>query len=109
MRHRDHHQENHFFDSSSCGLSSRRATLRLRFSDTDSLYVVTLKAKAVIVDGVSCVEEDEELLDPSIRRDYMAEPEKILSSAVESRVLRRVKEEFGALGFVGLGGFGNVR
>ena len=48
-------------------------------------------------------------MDPLIRRDCMAEPEKILSSAAESRVLRRVKKEFGALGFVGLGGFGNVR
>ncbi|XP_030926587.1 uncharacterized protein LOC115953191 [Quercus lobata] len=109
MRHRDHCQENHFFDNSSCEPSSRQATLRLRFSDTDSLYVVTLKAKAIIVDGVSRVEEDEELLDPSIRRDCMAKPKKILSSAVESRVLRRVKEEFGVLGFVGLGGFGNMR
>ena len=104
-----HRQENHFFDGSSGELSSRRATLRLRFSDTDPLCVVTLKAKAVIVDGVSRVEEDEEPLDPSIGKDCVAEPEKILSSAAESRVLRRAKEEFGALGFVGLGGFGNVR
>ncbi|XP_050259261.1 triphosphate tunnel metalloenzyme 3-like [Quercus robur] len=104
-----HRQENHFFDSSSCELSSCRATLRLRFSDTYSLYVVTLKAKAVIVDVVSRIKEDEELLDPSIRRNCMAEPKKILSSATESRVLRRVKEEFGVLGFVGLEGFGNMR
>ena len=39
----------------------------------------------------------------------MAKPEKILSSMVESRVLRKAKEEFRALGFVGLEGFGNVR
>ena len=39
----------------------------------------------------------------------MAEPEKILSSAAESRVLRKAKEEFGVLGFMGLEGFGNVR
>ncbi|KAF3972247.1 hypothetical protein CMV_004228 [Castanea mollissima] len=60
--------------------------------DNGPLCVVTLKAKAVIVDGVSRVEEDEEPLDPSIRRDCMAEPEKILSSVAESRVLRRAKE-----------------
>ena len=39
------------------------------------------------LDGVSRVEEDEEPLDPLTRRDCMAEPEKILSSAAESRVL----------------------
>ena len=108
-QHKDHRQENHFFDGSSGELFLRQATLHLWFSNTDSFCVVTLKAKAVIVDGVSRVEEDEEPLDPLIRRDCMAEPEKILSSAAESRVLRRVKKEFGALGFVGLGGFGNVR
>ena len=108
-QHREHRQENHFFDGSSGKLSSRRATLRLRFSDTDPLCVVTFKAKAIIVDYVSCIEEDEEPLDPSFGRNYVAEPEKILWSAAESRVLRRAKEEFGALGFLGLGGFGNVR
>lgn len=40
-------------------------------------------------------------------RACVAEPEKLLS--VECRILKRVKEEFGVLGFVGLGGFENVR
>ncbi|XP_041007504.1 triphosphate tunnel metalloenzyme 3-like isoform X5 [Juglans microcarpa x Juglans regia] len=102
-----HRQENHFFDGSAAELSALRAVLRLRFSDKDPRCVVTLKAKAVLVDGVSRVEEDEEDLDPSIGRDCAAEPAKL--SAVESRVVRRAREEFGALGFVGLGGFGNVR
>uniref|UniRef100_A0A2N9J8U8 CYTH domain-containing protein n=1 Tax=Fagus sylvatica TaxID=28930 RepID=A0A2N9J8U8_FAGSY len=104
-----HRQENNFFDGSSNELSSRRAILRLRFADTDPRCVVTLKAKAVIVDGVSRVEEDEEVLDAAIGRECLAEPAKLLSSSEESRVLRRVREEFGVVGFVGLGGFKNVR
>uniref|UniRef100_A0A2N9HZY9 CYTH domain-containing protein n=1 Tax=Fagus sylvatica TaxID=28930 RepID=A0A2N9HZY9_FAGSY len=69
-----HRQENNFFDGSSNELSSRRAILRLRFADTDPRCVVTLKAKAVIVDGVSRVEEDEEVLDAAIGRECLAEP-----------------------------------
>lgn len=102
-----HRQENLFFDGSAAELSSRRAVLRLRFSNDDSRCVVSLKARAVLVDGVSRVEEDEEDLEPLVGRACVAEPGKMLE--VESRVLRRVKEEFGVLGFVGLGGFGNVR
>ncbi|KAK4257458.1 hypothetical protein QN277_007044 [Acacia crassicarpa] len=106
-----HRQENLFFDGAAGELSSRRAILRLRFYDDDARCVVSLKAKAVLVNGVSRVEEDEEDLDPKIGRDCVAEPGK-LDSVVESRVLRRVKEEFGVVGekgYVGLGGFKNVR
>ncbi|XP_059432739.1 triphosphate tunnel metalloenzyme 3-like [Corylus avellana] len=102
-----HHQENCFFDGSAGELSASRAALRLRFSDNHPRCVVSLKAKAVLVDGVSRVEEDEEELEPSIGRECTAEPGRLKD--VESRVLGRVREEFGALGFVGLGGFGNVR
>ncbi|KAJ1385868.1 CYTH-like domain superfamily [Sesbania bispinosa] len=105
-----HRQLNLFFDGAASELSSRRAVLRLRFYDDDERCVVSLKAKAVLVDGVSRVEEDEEDLDPKVGRDCVAEPGKL--GSVESRVLGRVKEEFGVVGekgFVGLGGFGNVR
>ena len=85
------------------------STLRLRFSDTNPLCVITLKVKAIIIVDISCVEEDEEPLDPLIGRDCVGKLEKIISSTAKSRVLRRAKEEFGVLGFVGLGGFGNVR
>jgi adenylate cyclase class IV len=102
-----HRQENCFFDGSAGELSLNRATLRLRFSDNHPRCVVSLKAKAVLVDGVSRVEEDEEELEPSIGRDCAAEPERLKD--VESRVLGRVREEFGAPVFVGLGGFENVR
>uniref|UniRef100_A0A2N9G525 CYTH domain-containing protein n=1 Tax=Fagus sylvatica TaxID=28930 RepID=A0A2N9G525_FAGSY len=69
-----HRQENNFFNGSSNELSSRRAILRLRFADTNPRCVVTLKAKVVIVDGVSRVEEDEEVLDTAIGRECLAEP-----------------------------------
>lgn len=102
-----HSQENCFFDGSAGELLASRAVLRLRFSDNNPRCVVSLKARAVLVDGVSRVEEDEEELDPSVGRDCAAEPGKLRD--VESRVLGRAREEFGALGFVGLGGFRNVR
>ena len=105
-----HRQHNLFFDGAGSELSSRRAVLRLRFYGDDERCVVSLKAKAVLVDGVSRVEEDEEDLDPKIGRDCIAEPGKL--GLVESRIMGRVKDEFGVVGengFLGLGGFKNVR
>ncbi|TKY54778.1 Triphosphate tunel metalloenzyme 3 [Spatholobus suberectus] len=102
-----HHQRNLFFDGAASELSARRAALRLRFYGDDERCVVSLKARAVLVDGVSRVEEDEEDLDPGVGRGCAAEPRKL--GTAESRVLGRVREEFGVAGFVGLGGFGNVR
>ena len=69
-----HRQENNFFDGASNELSSHRAILLLRFADTNPRCVVTLKAKAVVVDGVSRVEEDEEVLDAAIGRECLVEP-----------------------------------
>ncbi|KAF8400584.1 hypothetical protein HHK36_013883 [Tetracentron sinense] len=105
-----HHQENVFFDGAASELSSKRAILRLRFYNGDSLCVVSLKAKSVIIDGVSRVEEDEEEIHPSIGRACVAEPWR-LGSVDSSRLLRRAREEFGVgdKGFVCLGGFRNVR
>lgn len=70
--------------------------------------MVSLKARAVLVDGISRVEEDEEELEEGLGRGCVAEVEK-LGFVEDSRVLKRVKEEFGVLEFVGLGGFENVR
>ncbi|GMY27523.1 triphosphate tunel metalloenzyme 3-like [Fagus crenata] len=69
-----HRQENNFFNGSSNELSSRQAVLHLRFADTNPHCVITLKAKAVIVDGVSRVEEDEKVLDVAIGQECLAEP-----------------------------------
>lgn len=103
-----HFQENVFFDGSESELSSKRAVLRLRFYDGDSLCIVSLKAKAVITNGVSRVEEDEEEIDPSIARACVSEPSR-LSLIDTSRILKRVREEFGCKDFICLGGFRNVR
>ncbi|KAL5547722.1 hypothetical protein UlMin_002953 [Ulmus minor] len=102
-----HRQENFFFDGAAGELSSRRAVLRVRFSDKDPRCVVSLKARALLVDGVSRVEEDEEELEAELGRSCVEEPQKLFD--LESRVLKRVREEFGVSGFVGLGGFENVR
>ncbi|XP_068641630.1 triphosphate tunnel metalloenzyme 3-like [Aristolochia californica] len=106
-----HLQENVFFDGSNQELSSKYAVLRLRFYDSDSHCVVSLKARASIVDGISHVEEDEEPLDPAIARACVAEPWR-LAAVENSRILKRVEDEFefgGDKGFVCLGGFRNVR
>ncbi|CAL0325664.1 unnamed protein product [Lupinus luteus] len=107
-----HRQHNFFFDGANSQLLSRRAVLRLRFYNDDERCVVSLKAKAVLVNGVSRVEEDEEDIDPNVGRGCVAEPGK-LGTVENNRVLERVKEEFGVVdkvnGFLGLGGFRNVR
>ena len=56
-----HLQENVFFDGANQELSSKRMVLRLRFYNGDDRCVVSLKGKAVIIDGISrgsevCVE-----------------------------------------------------
>lgn len=104
-----HRQENIFFDGAANELSSKRAVLRFRFYDNDASCVVSLKGKAVIVNGVSRVEEDEEELDPSAGRACVEDPMKL--SSVDLRVLKRARDEFGVGegGFVCLGGFDNVR
>ncbi|KAL0347793.1 UNVERIFIED_CONTAM: Triphosphate tunnel metalloenzyme 3 [Sesamum calycinum] len=86
-----HHQHNTFLDGSASELSSQRTMLHLRFHDKTHLLkcFVCLKAKAVLSNGVSRVEGFDD-------------PKKLMD--VDSRVLRRVKEEFGVKGFVGLGG-----
>lgn len=61
----------------------------------------------MLANGVSRVEEDEEEVDHSIGKACFEDPRKLKD--VDSRVLRRVKEEFGIESFVGLGGFKNVR
>ncbi|XP_057968841.1 triphosphate tunnel metalloenzyme 3 [Malania oleifera] len=109
FRLKTHRQDNLCFDGAAGELSSHRAVLRLRFYDDDAICVVSLKANAVLINGVSRVAEDEEELDPAIGRSCVAEPARLRS--VESRVVKRARDEFGVGdgGFVCLGGFKNVR
>ncbi|KAK3011454.1 hypothetical protein RJ639_012752 [Escallonia herrerae] len=107
---RTHVQENVFFDGAAAELTSSRAALRLRFYDLDSRAVLSLKAKPVIRNGVSRVEEDEEPIEPSVARACVAEPWRLLAMDA-SRMVKRVRDEFGLGegGLVCLGGFRNVR
>lgn len=104
-----HRQHNNFFDGAAAELSSRRAVLRFRFYGDDAKCVVSLKANAVLTNGVSRVEEDEEELDPRVGRECVADPVRL--GGIRSRIMDRVKNEFGVIegGFVCLGGFRNVR
>ncbi|KAK8695227.1 hypothetical protein V6N13_000395 [Hibiscus sabdariffa] len=104
------HQENLFFDTPTNTLSSQLSVLRLRFLNKDARCIVSLKSKPTLVDGVSRVEEDEEELDPRSARACVEDPTRL--TKIESRILKRVKEEFGVggdVGFVCLGGFENKR
>ncbi|KAI7740651.1 hypothetical protein M8C21_030149, partial [Ambrosia artemisiifolia] len=122
---RTHNQFNNFFDGAAGELSSRRAVLRVRFyrDEPGAKCVISLKAKPVLVNGVSRVEEDEEEIDISIGEECVANPNKLGLLVESCRIVKRVKDEFfsgndnnnniinskGGLGFVGLGGFRNVR
>ncbi|KAL0340468.1 UNVERIFIED_CONTAM: Triphosphate tunnel metalloenzyme 3 [Sesamum radiatum] len=88
-------------------LAAGRAPSPLPRGNPPAQMFFCLKAKAVLSNGVSRVEEDEEEVDPAIGKACFEDPQKLID--VDSRVLRRVKEEFGVKGFVGLGGFWNVR
>ncbi|KHG04994.1 Tyrosine-protein kinase HTK16 [Gossypium arboreum] len=104
------HQENLFFDTPANTLSSQLSVLRLRFLNKDARCIVSLKSKPTLVDGVSRVAEDEEELDPCSARACVEDPARL--GKIESRILKRVKEEFGVgeeVGFVCLGGFENKR
>ncbi|XP_002980711.2 triphosphate tunel metalloenzyme 3 [Selaginella moellendorffii] len=102
-----HEQENLFFDGANAELSARRAVLRLRFYNGDARCVVSLKARAILENGVSRVEESEEDLDAATGRECVGDPSKL--PAVTSAIVQRVVREFGVTEFVCLGGFKNTR
>ncbi|KAB5551875.1 hypothetical protein DKX38_009186 [Salix brachista] len=90
------------------------AVLRLRSFNNNNAEttrcVLSLKAKPVLINWVSRVEEDEEEIEPLIGKECLEEASKL--GAIESRVIKRCKDEFGIdgdVGFVCLGGFENVR
>ncbi|KAJ0241781.1 Triphosphate tunnel metalloenzyme 3 [Hirschfeldia incana] len=107
------HQRNLFFDTQQNDLSLlHRAVLRLRFLKNTSSQrcVLSLKAKPTLANGISRVEEDEEEIDAGFAEACVDSPAKL--SDLGSRVLNRVREEYGFKDFqkfVCLGGFENVR
>lgn len=111
-----HHQHNNFFDGVSGELSGRRAVLRIRFYNDQPVTkcIICLKAKALLVNGVSRVEEDEEEIDPRIGQECVSDPTRLGDLVESCRIMKRVKDEFfdgknDGLGFKGLGGFKNLR
>ncbi|KAF5789214.1 putative triphosphatase [Helianthus annuus] len=115
---RTHNQHNNFFDGAAGELSGRRAVLRIRFYNDQPARkcIICLKAKAVLINGVSRVEEDEEEIDFLIGEECLANPNRLGGLVESCRIMKRVKDEFfggndnnGELGLVCLGGFKNLR
>ncbi|XVF34539.1 hypothetical protein REPUB_Repub18cG0067700 [Reevesia pubescens] len=82
-------------------LSSQLFVLRLCFLNNDTRCIIFLKSKPTLVDGVNRVEEHEEELDSCVARACVEDPARL--GKIESRILKRVKEEFGIgdeMGFV---------
>ncbi|KAH7427637.1 hypothetical protein KP509_10G052700 [Ceratopteris richardii] len=104
-----HLQENVFFDGVNGELSSKKTVLRLRFYGADAhRCVVAVKGKAVIVDGISRVsEEEEEVADAATAHSCLADPQRLF--ILDSSLINRVAKEFQVQSFACLGGFRNVR
>ncbi|XLS44695.1 hypothetical protein HN51_001560, partial [Arachis hypogaea] len=66
------------------------------FYNDDERCINSLREKVLLVDDLSCVEEDEEDLNPKVGLDCIADPGKL--RVVESRVLGMVRNEFGVKG-----------
>lgn len=102
-----HLQENVFFDGAQQELSSKRAVLRLRFYNGDQRCVVTLKGKAVIIDGISRGSEVEEDIDVALARACVADPSQFIGS--DCKLIQQIIREYKCEIFLCLGGFRNVR
>ncbi|RYR77877.1 hypothetical protein Ahy_A01g002557 [Arachis hypogaea] len=61
------------------------AVFHLQFYNDDERCINSLREKVLLVDDLSCVEEDEEDLNPKVGLDCIADPGKL--RVVESRVL----------------------
>lgn len=103
-------QENVFFDDKHSKLSSNLAVLRLRFYNLNSHCVLSLKAKPVMSNGISRIQELEEPLPVTTATECLSKPN--LLSKIDSKIMALVKNEYGVgedSEFICLGGFKNVR
>lgn len=102
-----HLQQNVFFDGAQQELSSKNMVLRLRFYNGDERCVVSLKGKAVIIDGISRGSEVEEDIDVARARACVCNPSQLVGS--DCKLLQQVIREYKCEKFLCLGGFRNVR
>ena len=105
-----HVQENIFFDGVNGELTSVESVLRVRFYNNDSRCVLSLKAKARLVNGISRVEEQEEDIQPDLGRELVMNPRLFFTHLPDSRIMEKVRRFFAEKAeLLNLGGFRNVR
>ncbi|CAI5960815.1 unnamed protein product [Closterium sp. NIES-65] len=102
-----HQQENVFFDGANGELSRNRIVLRLRFYNSDSKCVVTVKGKTIMADGIGRSTEEEEEIEAAFGRACVADPSLVQSATTP--LLSSLPARFSCPQFVCLGGFRNTR
>lgn len=95
------------FDGTAKELSSKRCVLRVRFYNKDRKAVITVKGKQVLADGIGTAPEQEEVVDPSLARTFLSNPQALLE--LDSPLLARVRREHAPAALLCLGGFDNLR
>ncbi|GBG73744.1 hypothetical protein CBR_g17084 [Chara braunii] len=100
-------QENVFFDGTKGELSSKRAVLRLRFVNDNAKCEVTVKSKAVVANGISQAQEENDQIDPALGRACVIDPNRLTTT--DCALLNKTVEAFQCKEFTCLGGFKNIR
>lgn len=91
------HQENAFFDTTDGRLGNERVVMRIRskgLEETTKRYVLTVKGKAVLKDGVSQVDESEEEMSREMAQAILADPNEIPKLAGQLPLLNQLLKRF---------------
>ncbi|TPX49442.1 hypothetical protein SeLEV6574_g01443 [Synchytrium endobioticum] len=110
-------QDNFFFDGLDDELAKSQTVFRIRRirgirhnnPNQPLPYTVTLKANAILTDGVSCVEELEHSIDASLAEALIENPNLLMSSHSSHPILNHVYQRASATGFKRIGHFKNTR
>ncbi|KAF9202446.1 hypothetical protein BGZ49_007406, partial [Haplosporangium sp. Z 27] len=106
-------QDNVFFEGVNKELIKNKLVFRIRIiekSGKDRIAVVALKGNAVLVDGISKVEEEEEVIDIKIAEQIIENPNLIPETAKTHRLLKKIVERVPCNdGYTHMGRFKNVR
>ncbi|KAI3630599.1 hypothetical protein MIR68_012034 [Amoeboaphelidium protococcarum] len=109
-------QTNNFFDTEDNALQKVRNVMRIRQkikSGGSESYVLTLKGNAVLENGVSRVEENEETLSSDEAKSLIEDPTQMISQATstsKSALLKQIFEKFNdQSGWKKVGSFKNER